>query len=77
MNIGQNILDLFSQNAQPLVIVAIIAIGLYLAFKREFSKLIGFGIIAVIAILLVFNPTGVKDLFLKLGNTIINSGAAG
>ena len=32
----------FLSNAQSLVLLAIVVIGLYLGFKREFSKLIGF-----------------------------------
>ncbi len=71
MNFGTNLLNWFTGNAQALVIVAIIVIGLYLAFKREFTKLLGFGIIAIIAVVLVFNPTGVKDLFLTFGNKIL------
>ena len=43
-------------------------IGLYLGFKREFSKLIGFLIIAIIAVGLVFNAAGVKDILLELFN---------
>ena len=45
--------------------LAIVVIGLYLGFKREFSKLIGFLIIAIIAVGLVFNAAGVKDIFTR------------
>ncbi|CCW41742.1 FIG086557: Conjugation related protein [Streptococcus agalactiae ILRI112] len=48
-------------------------IGLYLGFKREFSKLIGFLIIAIIAVGLVFNAAGVKDILLELFNRIIGA----
>jgi hypothetical protein len=61
----------FLSNAQSLVLLAIVVIGLYLGFKREFSKLIGFLIIALIAVGLVFNANGVKDLLLSLFNRII------
>ncbi|HER6945317.1 TPA: hypothetical protein VL939_001889, partial [Streptococcus pyogenes] len=47
--------------------------GLYLGFKREFSKLIGFLIIAIIAVGLVFNAAGVKDILLELFNRIIGA----
>ena len=49
MNFGQNLYNWFLSNAQSLVLLAIVVIGLYLGFKREFSKLIGFLIIAIIA----------------------------
>lgn len=73
MNFGTNLYSWFLSNAQSLVLVAIVFIGVYLGFKREFSKLMGFLVIAVIAVLLVFNTGGVKDLLLNLGNKIIGS----
>ena len=71
MNFGQNLYNWFLSNAQSLVLLAIVVIGLYLGFKREFSKLIGFLIIAIIAVGLVFNAAGVKDILLELFNRII------
>ncbi|GEQ49664.1 hypothetical protein [Tetragenococcus koreensis] len=71
MNFGQNLYQLFLDNAQSLVLVAIVIIGLFLAFKREFSKLIGFLIIALVAVGLVFNASGVKDVMLEVFNRII------
>lgn len=50
-----------------------IVIGIYLGFKREFSKLIGFLIVALVAVGLVFNVSGVKDVFLNLFNRIIGA----
>ncbi|HFH8954148.1 FIG086557: Conjugation related protein [Streptococcus pneumoniae] len=76
MNFGQNLYNWFLSNAQSLVLLAIVVIGLYLGFKREFSKLIGFLIIAIIAIIavgLVFNAAGVKDILLELFNRIIGA----
>ncbi|HAR1074358.1 TPA: hypothetical protein M4T66_002661, partial [Enterococcus faecium] len=55
----------FLTNAQSLVLLAIVVIGLFLGFKREFSKLIGFLVIALIAVGLVFNASGVKDVLLS------------
>ena len=46
--------------------MAIVVIGIYLGFKREFSKLIGFLVVALIAVGLVFNAGGVKDVLLEL-----------
>lgn len=54
MNFGQNLYNWFLSNAQSLVLMAIAVIGVYLGFKREFSKLIGFLVIALIAVGLVF-----------------------
>lgn len=73
MNFGQNLYNWFLSNAQSLVLLAIVVIGLYLGFKREFSKLIGFLIIALIAVGLVFNAGGVKDVLLRLFNQIIGA----
>ena len=73
MNFGQNLYNWFLSNAQSLVLLASVVIGLYLGFKREFSKLIGFLIIAIIAVGLVFNAAGVKDILLELFNRIIGA----
>ena len=71
MNFGQNLYQWFLSNAQSLVLMAIVVIGIYLGFKREFSKLIGFLVVALIAVGLVFNAGGVKDVLLELFNKII------
>src|SRR5699024_11622984 len=71
MNFGQNLYNWFLSNAQSLVLMAIVVIGIYLGFKREFSKLVGFLIIALVAVGLVFNASGVKDVLLNLFNRII------
>ena len=73
MNFGQNLYNWFLSNAQSLVLMAIVIIGVYLGFKREFSKLIGFLIVALIAVGLVFTAGGVKDILLKLFNQIIGA----
>ena len=51
--------------------MAIVVIGIYLGFKREFSKLIGFLVVALVAVGIVFNASGVKDVLLQLFNKII------
>ena len=63
MNFGQNLYNWFLSNAQSLVLLAIVVIGLYLGFKREFSKLIGFLVVSLVAVGLVFNADGVKDIY--------------
>ncbi|EGO5016454.1 hypothetical protein ACJX4N_002494 [Enterococcus faecalis] len=73
MNFGQNLYTWFLSNAQSLVLMAIVVIGLFLGFKREFSKLIGFLVIALIAVGLVFNASGVKEVLLNLFNTIVGA----
>ena len=48
MNFGQNLYQLvFMQMHRALVLMAIVVIGIYLGFKREFSKLIGFLVVAL------------------------------
>ena len=37
MNFGQNLYNWFLSNAQSLVLMAIVVIGVYLGFKREFG----------------------------------------
>ena len=70
MNFGQNLYTWFLSNAQSM---AIVVIGIYLGFKREFSKLIGFLVVALVAVGLVFNAGGVKDVLLELFNKIIGA----
>lgn len=73
MNFGSNLYNWFSSQAQALVWIAIIAIALVLGFKREFTKMIGFAVIAVIITVLVFNTAGVTSILLELGNKIIGA----
>ena len=73
MNFGKNLCNWFLSNGQSLVLMAIAIIGVYLGFKREVSKLIGFLVVALIAVGLVFNAAGVKDILLKLFNQIIGA----
>lgn len=73
MNLGANLYKLVMTNAQYLVLVALVVMGVYFGFKREFSKMIGFLIVAAVAVLFVFNTAGVKDVLLQVANTIIGS----
>lgn len=73
MNFGQNLYNWFLSNAQSLVLMAIVIIGVYLGFKREFSKLIGFLVVALISVGLVFNASGVKSILLELFNKIVGA----
>ena len=50
-----------------------LSIVIYLGFKREFSKLIGFLVIALVAVGLVFNAAVVKDVLLNLFNKIMGA----
>lgn len=71
MNFGQNLYNWFLGNAQPLALTAIAVIGVYLGFKREMTKLIGFLVVALIMVGLIFNGSGAKDVLLSIFNTII------
>ena len=70
MNPGQNLYQWFLSNAQSLVLMAIVVIGIYLGFKRVF-KTYRLLVVALIAVGLVFNAGGVKDVLLELFNKII------
>lgn len=73
MNIGQNLQTWFASQAQPIVLIGLAVIGIWLLFKREFTKLVPFAIVAIIAVVLVFNPTGFKDVLLAVGNKIFGA----
>ena len=73
MNFGQHLYNRFLSNAQSLLLLAIVVIVLYLGFKREFSKRIGFLVVSLVAVGLVFNADGVKDILLELFNKIIGA----
>ncbi|WP_430798417.1 hypothetical protein [Bifidobacterium catenulatum] len=53
--------------------MAIVVIGIYLGSKHEFSKLIGFLVVVLVAVGLVFNAGGVKDVLLDIFNKIIGA----
>lgn len=76
MNFGQNFYTWLSSNAQPLVWAAIVIMGLYLGFKREITKMIGFLIVAIIVAVMVFNTTGFQTVLLDLGNKLLGSAAS-
>ena len=73
MNFGQNLYNWFLSNAQSLVLLAIVVIGLYLGFKREFSKLIGCLVVSQVAVGRVFNADGVRDILLELLSNVIGA----
>lgn len=74
MDFGMNLFNWFLTNAQPLVLLAIVLIGVYLAYKREVTKLIAFIVIAIIAVGFVYNTTGTKDVMLNFYNRVVTSG---
>ena len=71
--ISQGRLAVASGITREYLSMAIVVIGIYLGFKREFSKLIGFLVVALVAVGLVFNAGGVKDVLLELFNKIIGA----
>ncbi|MEL5938194.1 hypothetical protein WN865_01200 [Tetragenococcus halophilus] len=70
MNFGQNLWNWFSGNAQPLVLMGIAAIGLYMLLERKMSKVVGLVIIAVVVVGFVFFTSDVKDLLGNLFNEV-------
>lgn len=73
MNFGQNLYNWFLTNAQPLVLLGLVVIGLILILKREMSKLVGFLVVAALAVGLVFNPSGIQKVLLELVNRVLGS----
>ena len=61
----------FYPTPSSLVLLAIVVIGLYLDLRGNFTKLIGFLVVSLVAVGLVFNADGVKDILLELFNKII------
>ena len=73
MNIGTNLQTWLLAQAQPIVLAALAVIGVVLLVKKEYTKLVQFAIIAVIAVVLVYNPGGMEDVLLKVGNKIFGA----
>ena len=68
MNFGNNLYQWFLSNAQSLVLMAIVVIGIYLGFKREFSKLIGFLVAVSYTHLDVYKRQACRSLSLLWSN---------
>ncbi len=74
MNFGQKFVSMVSNQCPILSLTGNCGHWfVFLGFKREFSKLIGFLVIALIAVGLVFNASGVKDVLLNLFNRIVGA----
>ena len=75
MNFGQNLYNWFLSNAQSLVLMAIVVIGIILAALHFIvaGKGIGFLVVALVVVGFVFNASGVKDVLLQLFNKIIGA----
>ena len=71
--IGENIYNWIIGEARWIVMIGLAVFGVYFLFKRESSKLIGFILLAAVAILFILNGTGVIDFLLGLGNTALGS----
>ncbi len=74
MSFGQNFLNLITENAQPILLAGLIIGGLYLLYKRELTKFVGFLFVAIIAVALVYAPTSVKDFLLNVFNRVAGVG---
>lgn len=71
MNFGQNFLTWFQSNASPLYIAALIAFGIWIIVKREFSKIPVLLVTALLGTMLMFNGEGVKTFLINIGNALI------
>lgn len=75
MNFGQNLYDLFINNAQPIVLVGFGVGGIYLLYKRKLTEFVVLLAVAIVAVGFVFNPTGAKDVLLKIFNGVVVNAA--
>lgn len=73
MDFGSNLFDWFVGNAQPIVLVGIVVMAIYFIMQRKTTELIVTCIVAVIAVGLVFNTEGAKNVMLDLFNTVIGA----
>ena len=73
MNFGQNLYNWFLSNAQSLVLLAMVVIGVDLGFKGVVCQVIGFVSSGCLAVGCVFNAAGVIDILLELFNRIIGA----
>lgn len=76
-NFGQNILDWVVENAGPLAMAALVFGGLWMIIQRKLLQGVGLLVAGIFAFLLIYNPVGVKDFLLDIGNRIIGSGTVG
>lgn len=72
MNFGQNVFNWLQTNLQPLVLVGILGIGIYIFVERKFSKVVGLVLIAIVAVGFVFATTDVKNILLNLFRQVFN-----
>ncbi len=66
MNFGQNLFNWALGNIQPIILLAILCVGVYLMIERKISKVVGLLILSVVAVGFVFDTNSVKDLFLEM-----------
>lgn len=74
MYFGQNAFNLVMANIQPLVLLAIAVVGLVLLVQHKTVGMVMLIGAAIVAVGLVFNPTGAKDAMLSVFNTVIGGG---
>lgn len=61
VNIGQNFFDFVQANVASVVLVGLLFAGVGLIAKKKISEVPGFIGIALLAVALVFETTGVRD----------------
>lgn len=77
VNIGLNFWTFISDNLGYVTMALLAIAAAYCVVKREFLKLVGIIVGGIVVFLFVFNPMGVKDFLLNIGNYVIGSGTAG
>lgn len=77
VNIGQNFMNLVVDNAGPIAMTLLIIGALYCMAKRKLAETFGLVILAIVVFVLIYNPEGVKDVLLDIGNQVMGAGTAG
>lgn len=75
MDFGTNLYNWFLGNAQPIVLLGIVVAAVYFILQRKTTELILTAIVAIVAVGLVFNTSGAKDVMLAIFNRVIGSGS--
>jgi len=71
LNFGQNLLDWFISQAQPIAVICFIAVGIFFLAKREISNLLGGLLLAAGSVFIIFSPQLIINSIIELGQKIL------
>lgn len=70
MNFGDSAYQLLGGQFGKLFLLGLVIFAVIMLFQRQFSKMIGFAIAALILSVFVFDPTTITDLGVRAVNAI-------